>query len=116
MRPGRLRQVVEVVLGLGWIGILVLLAVTQHETGSPVSRHPVLQIILAVLISGLGGLLLAHRAYYVSVYSRGINRGPFKMGESAIVRLVVVTGVFLVVLGIVIGQFAFRRLIILYGF
>lgn len=117
MMLGRSRRIVEIVLGSAWVGMLILLtSTTGLDRGNPLSERPTIQLIWALLITTLGGLLLAERAYYVSVYAKGINWGPFKMGIPTISRLVVTTGVFLVLLGIVIGQYAIRRLITGYGF
>lgn len=117
MMLGRSGRAVEIVLGLVWVGLLIfLMATTGPDRSNPFAGHPLMLLIWAVVIAALGGLVLAERAHYISVYYRGINRGPFKMGIPAISRLVVVTGVFLILTGIVILLFALRRVLALYGF
>ena len=108
---GRARRSVEVAVVAGWIGMLVLLVITGGREGrSPLAENPMAHLIWALLIAALGALLLVERAHYAAVYERGINRGPFKMGNAAISRLVVGTGVGLLVIAGVIGVVTLRRL------
>ena len=90
--------------------LILLVATGGREGRSPLAENPMAHLIWALLIAALGVLLLAERAHYAGVYDRGINRGPFKMGNAAIFRLVVGTGVCLLVIGIVIGLVSLRRL------
>ena len=90
---GRARRPVEIAVVAAWL-----------------ADSPNIHLIWAVLIAALGALILAERAGYVGIYSTGINQGPFKMGNAAICRLVVGTGVGLVAIAIVIGVISLRRL------
>ena len=117
MMLDRSRRVVEILLGSLCAGLLVFLtATTGPDRRSPFAEHPLMHLIWGVLITALGALVLAERTYYVSIYSRGINWGPFQMKMPAIFRLVVATGIFLVLIGIIIGLVALRRVVVLYGF
>lgn len=108
---GRARRSIEVAVASAWIGMLILLVATGGREGrSPLAENPIIHLIWALLIAALGVLALAERAHYVRVYERGINRGPFKMGSAAILRLVVGTGICLLVIAIVVGVVSLRRL------
>jgi hypothetical protein len=109
--------VIEVALGLVGVGLLIFLAATTGpDRRNSFAEHPLMLLTWAVVIAVLGGLILVERTHYVSVYDRGINWGPFKMGIPAISRLVVATGILLVIVAIVIALIAFRRVVTLYGF
>jgi hypothetical protein len=111
MMLGRGRRLVEIVVGSIWIVMLILLiATTGPDRRNPIAEHPLVHLIWALLISAIGGLSLAERAHYVGVYQRSINRGPFRMGQAAISRLVVGTGVFLLLAGILLALISLRRL------
>ena len=98
-------------MAAAWIGMLILLVATGGREGrSPLADSPSAHLLWAVLIAALGALLLAERAHYAGVYERGINRGPFKMGNAAIFWLVAGTGVCLLAIGTVIGVISLRRL------
>src|SRR5712692_843229 len=116
MMLGRSRRVVEIILGSVCAGLLIfLMATTAPDRRNPFAEHPLMPLIWGVLMVALGGLVLAERAHYVGAYSRGINWGPFKMGMPVIFRLVVATGVFLILMGIIIGLFSLRRIVALFG-
>jgi len=109
---GRARRPVELVVVAMWIGVLIVSVATSGRDGrSPLASNPLGHLILALLITEVGGLLLVERAHYVGVYERGINRGPFRMGNAAISRLVVGSGMCLVLAGMLIGALSLRRLI-----
>jgi len=109
---GRVRRPVEVVVVAMWIVMLIVLVATSGRNGrSPLASNPLVHLVWALLIAAAGGLLLAERAHYVGVYQRGINRGLFRMGDAAIPRLVVGTGMCLVLAGIFIGVMSLRRLV-----
>ena len=108
---GRARRSIEIAVIAAWIGMLILLVATGGQEGrSPLAENPAAHLLWALLIGALGALLLAERAHYAGVYERGINRGPFKMGSAAILRLVVISGACLLVIGLIIGVVSLRRL------
>jgi hypothetical protein len=111
MMLGRARRVVEIVVGSAWVILLIsLIAATGPDRRNPIAEHPLILLIWALLISELGGLALAERAHYVGVYRRSINRGPFRMGQTATSWLVVGTGLFLLLAGILLVLVSVRRL------
>jgi hypothetical protein len=110
MTPRRKRLIFGIVFVSAWAGMLIPAAVTTGpDRRSAFADHPVTHVVWAVLIIVLGGYLLADPGHWIRAYSSGINWGPFKMSDTAVFRLVLFTGVFLMVAGMAVGVLAVLR-------
>jgi hypothetical protein len=99
-RSGRARRVFWVTFACVWGAMLALAAATQRSDGrSAFAEHPLTIPAWGVLVTILGVGVLVDRRRMFRAYAQGM---PGRMSETAIQRIVVVSGLMLTTIGVLV--------------